>query len=175
MANPTLLGLPAELREQIYIHAITNWTCSKPGILSRQPIRIDKFNHPVPPPLTLANHQLRSETLHLYYNHNTFELWRPKTWAPLGVAYSTLVSWLQALGPERMGWLRDVVLLYKREGELEYDVFADMAKEGAELKPEVMRTRLEQTEYEMCYEMMGLPRKFGKVHAARWCVSAPAN
>jgi hypothetical protein len=62
-----LLELPAEIREQIWVLAVTEWECSPrdlvqlppvtPGsaemrtitVLERRAIRIDRFNKPVPP------------------------------------------------------------------------------------------------------------------------------
>lgn len=168
-----LLELPAEIREQIWIHTVTTWTRVKHRMLERQPIRIDRINQPVPPSITQTSAQLRAETLHLYYQHNIFECWRPHPhfWMD-GLSHSTFVSWLSTLLPEKIAWLNSVILLFKNPSELEYDIESDLKEKGFELGDGVLSFRQELSEYEMCYEELGLPRYFGKQRRSPWVYSS---
>ncbi|EME81345.1 uncharacterized protein MYCFIDRAFT_215928 [Pseudocercospora fijiensis CIRAD86] len=176
-ARSRLLELPAELREQIWMHAVTEWTAAShehdetadvgPNAhgrlqrkqLTKRPIRMDRLNRPPPPPITRVSHQLRSETLHLYYQCNVFECWRPLFWLK-NWNQSTFVDWLVSLGPEKTKWLQHIVLLYKREGELEHDVQSALAEDGFVLGEDAIEEKQELSEYEMCFEELGLPRHF---------------
>ncbi|KXT02379.1 hypothetical protein AC578_212 [Pseudocercospora eumusae] len=178
-ARSRLLDLPAELREQIWMYAVTEWTHASDQCyetadvgpnthdllqrrqLMRRPIRMDRFNRPSPPPVTRVSHQLRSETLHLYYQCNIFECWRPLYWLK-DWSHSTFIDWLVSLGPEKTKWLQEIVLLYKREGELEHDVQSALAEEGYVLAEGAIKDKQELSEYEMCAEELGLPTHFGK-------------
>ena len=83
--------------------------------------------------------------------------------------------WLNSLGPEKVDWLRSIVLLYKREEELECDFHQALAVEGGYvLKPGVLSFRQELNEYELCYEQLGLPARFGSrgTRGCRWVMSA---
>ena len=158
-----ILSLPAEIREQIWIHAVTNWTRDpSTNTLIKQPIRVDNLNRPLPPGLTRVNRQLYTETLHLYYIHNIFECWRPLIHSPLWSSSSTLMYWLNSLGPEKVALLTSIVLLYKKESELEVDFHQALAIEGWSIKSDVLSFREELSEYELCYEQLGLPRHFGR-------------
>jgi hypothetical protein len=174
-----LLNLPAELREQIWVHAVTSWTRSTTangtpdGKLEKQPIRVDNLNRPLPPALTRVNRQCYTETLHLYYTHNIFECWRPLLQSPIWSTHSTLAFWLNSLGPEKVDWLTSIVLLYKRAEELE-DLDFGLALEleaGYVLRPGVLTFRQELNEYELCFEQLGLPARFGS-RGYRWVLSA---
>lgn len=133
-----LLDLPAELREQIWIHAVTEWTSipldtkTKTKLLEKDPIRMDRWNRPLPAPITRTCTQIRSETLHLYYQNNIFECWRPLFWQ-VNWHQSTFLDWIIGIGAEKRGWLREVVLLYKHEAELEHDLEAALEVEGIPL------------------------------------------
>lgn len=59
-----------------------------------------------------------------------------------------------------------MVLLYKHEAELEHDVEEALAEEGFELAEGAITSKQELSEYEMCFETLGLPRHFGK--KKRW-------
>jgi hypothetical protein len=158
-----ILALPAEIREQIWIHAVTNWAPNcETGFLEKQPIRVDNLNRPLPPGLTRVNRQLYTETLHLYYMHNIFECWRPLIHSPLWPSSSTLMYWLRSLGREKVAWLTSIVLLYKKESEQEVDFHQALAIEGFALRKGVLSLREELSEYELCYEQLGLPRHFGR-------------
>lgn len=184
-----LLELPAELREQIWMHAVTQWTpaseievggpstcaVSQCKALVKRPIRMDRFNRPSPPPITRVSHQLRSETLHLYYQCNIFECWRPMSWLK-DWSQSTFVEWLAFLGPERIKWLQHIVLLYKHETELEHDVHSALADEGLVLVACAIEDKQELSEYELCFEELGLPRHFGKKRRrGRWVAGSAAS
>lgn len=120
-------------------------------------VRIDKLNLPLPPPLTRVCRLIRLEALPIYYSDNVFEFWRPwQNWD-----FSLFRNWLIALGPQRTLWLNHVVLMYKQDYELETDVEQALRDEGFALKDGVIATRQELTEYEMKYEQLGLPRRFG--------------
>ncbi|CAK4034426.1 Hypothetical predicted protein [Lecanosticta acicola] len=172
-----LLELPAELRELIWLHAVTEWAPvedastdaeadpSGARLLDRRPIRMDRFNHGGPPSLTRVSHQLRAETLHLYYEQNIFECWRPLFWHK-DWSNSTLIDWLTSLGPERTCWLQQVVLLYKHEAELEHDVEQALVDDGFVLAEGAISSKQELSEYEKSFETLGLPRHFGKKR--RW-------
>lgn len=145
-------------------------TCT---FLQKQPIRIDRLNRPSPPGITRVTHQIRSETLHLWYQLNIFECWRPLLWQLHSSDNSTFFDWLRSLG-RRRAWLRNVVLLYKTDAELQIDLDAVLAALDLELTPGIVRPQLELSAYEMCYEQMGLPRQFGRKRATqRWVMSAP--
>ncbi|EME42380.1 hypothetical protein DOTSEDRAFT_81280 [Dothistroma septosporum NZE10] len=167
-----LLELPAELREQIWMHVVTEWTAipdedlrltaaRSVRLLQKRAIRMDRFNRPSPPALALVSHQLRAETLHLYYELNVFECWRPLFWLK-DWTQSTFIDWLVSLGRVQTKWLRDIVLLYKHESELEHDVDEALTDHGFELMPGLISNKQELSEYEMCFEELGLPRHFGK-------------
>lgn len=171
-----LLELPAEIREQIWMHAVTEWTVASSErrqltstrsvrVLQKRAIRMDRFNRPPPPALTRVSHQLRAEALHLYYQLNVFECWRPLFWLK-DWSQSTFIDWLVSLGPEQTKWLRQVVLLYKHESELEHDVDNALMEHGFELNPGLISNKQELSEYEMCFEELGLPRHFGR--RRRW-------
>ena len=164
-----ILALPAEIREQIWIHAVTNWARNATtNLLEKQPIRVDNLNRPLPPGLTRVNRQLYTETLYLYYTHNIFECWRPLIHSPLWACSSTLMYWLNSLrqeslvGQDKVGWLTSIVLLYKKESELEVDFHQALAIEGFTVRKDVLSFREELSEYELCYEQLGLPRHFGR-------------
>ena len=81
---------------------------------------------------------------------------------------STLMFWLNSLGIEKASWLTSIVLLYKRESELENDVHEELALQGFVLGSDVISFRQEQSEYELSYLQLGLPRHFGGREACRW-------
>ncbi|KAK1012395.1 hypothetical protein LTR91_001638 [Friedmanniomyces endolithicus] len=167
-----LLDLPAELREAIWVHTVTEWAPykttqdaavpnSQHPMLRQSPVRLDRFNRPLPAAITRVSRQLRHETLHLYYECNQFELWRPLFWSN-DWTYSTLIDWLTQLGP-RIRWLNNITLMYKHEGELDYDVETALREAGFAFgKPGVISSRRELSEYEMTHEAWGLPRQFGR-------------
>lgn len=68
-----LLGLPPELRNKIYRHAI----------MSQQPINVTLEGSPhhghltITPPLTIVNRQLRHETRPIFLEENTFAIADP--------------------------------------------------------------------------------------------------
>ncbi|KAI7155406.1 hypothetical protein KC349_g7000 [Hortaea werneckii] len=170
-----LLELPAEIREEIWLFAVVEWIpleaetdrrdAGEPSGLQRAPIRMDRFNRPLPPAITRASVQTRGETLPLYYQNCKFECWRPKpnhNWS-----FSTLVLWLLSLGPGKRSWLRDVVLLYKHEEELEHAIEEGLGEFDVQMDPSIFSHRRELSEFEMSYEQLGLPRHFGKKHAKR--------
>jgi len=172
-----LLELPAEIREQIWILAVTEWYPSTTTlqdhtgaeaacILQRAPIRMDRFNKPLPPAITRACIQTRAETLKLYYEQNIFECWRPLLLRNPDWSQSTFFDWLASLGNERTAWLTCIVLLYKHENELEIQMEEVLAELGFCLAPGVIANKLELSEYEMCFQELGLPRHFGK--KKRW-------
>lgn len=169
-----LLALPAELRELIWIHTVTEWTPAlaykhdkqvpstrRSSILEQRPIRMDRLNRPLPPAITRVSHQLRAETLPLYYQENIFECWRPLYWV-CDWSASTLINWLDTLSDREIIWLRHIVLLYKNEDELQYDVAIALVEQGYELGECDITSKLELSEYEQCFEQLGLPRHFGK-------------
>jgi len=80
--------------------------------------------------------------------------------------------WLNSLGYEKVSWLTSVVLLYKRESELEIDFHEELALQGFVLGPDVISFRQEQSEYELSYQQLGLPRHFGGRDACRWSYRA---
>ncbi|KAK4613764.1 hypothetical protein CLAFUW4_08935 [Fulvia fulva] len=171
-----LLELPAEIREQIWMHTVTEWTAAtvetlrltptrSVRLLHKRAIRMDRFNRPPPPALARASRQLRAESLHLYYQLNVFECWRPLFWLK-DWSQSTFIDWLVSLGPVQTKWLRNIVLLYKHENELEHDVEEVLTAQGFELQPGVVSNKQELSEYEMCFEELGLPRHFGR--RRRW-------
>ena len=153
------------------MHTVTNWTRAKNSMLEKQPIRVDRLNRPLPPGITLANYQLRRETLHLYYEQNIFECWRPFVWQH-DWSLCTLVYWLTALGPLQISWLKHVVFLYKNESELEFDFEGALDENGFRFEDGVVSYRQELTEYEMRCEELGLPKHFGKKKCRRWVYSA---
>ncbi|RMX79932.1 hypothetical protein D0869_07939 [Hortaea werneckii] len=170
-----LLELPAEIREEIWLFTVVEWIpleaetdrrdAGEPSGFQRAPIRMDRFNRPLPPAITRACVQTRGETLPLYYQSCKFECWRPKpnhNWS-----FSTLVLWLLSLGPEKRSWLRDVVLLYKHEEELEHAIEEGLREFDVQMDPSIFSHRRELSEFEMSYEQLGLPRHFGKKHAKR--------
>lgn len=169
-----LLALPAELRELIWIHTVTEWmpalackhdeqvpSTRRNRIIEQRPIRMDRLNRPLPPAITKVSHQLRAETLPLYYQENIFECWRPLYWV-CDWSASTLINWLDTLSDREIKWLRRIVLLYKNEDELEYDVATALVEQGYELSDCDITSKLELSEYEQCFEQLGLPRHFGK-------------
>ena len=76
--------------------------------------------------------------------------------------------WLNALGREKASWLTSIVLLYKRESELEGDFHEALALQGFVFGQRVISFRQEQSEYELSYQQLGLPRHFGGREACRW-------
>jgi hypothetical protein len=103
-----------------------------------------------------------------YYACNSFECWRPLFWRS-AVDASTFINWLITMGPERIGGLTEVVLLYKHESELDHDINEFLWDIGFDISPEVISAKLELSEYEMSYEALGLPRQFGsKKKSDRW-------
>ncbi|TKA71927.1 hypothetical protein B0A55_07923 [Friedmanniomyces simplex] len=177
-----LLELPAELREVIWIFAVTDWAPPRtvedgvgadcqPPTLQRTPIRLDRFNRPLPAAITRVSRQLRHETLHLYYESNQFELWRPLFWIN-DWSFGTLIDWLTQLGP-RIQWLNDIVLMYKHGSELEHDIEEALWELGfAFSKPGVISNRRELSDFEMSHEAFGLPRHFGRQGRDRWLAGA---
>lgn len=128
-------------------------------VRQKAPVRMDRLNKPLPPAITRTCNQVRAESLHLYYKNSQFECWRPfpgRDWM-----FSILVEWLTSLGSQKTMWLNDLVLLYKQESELEYDAEEGLAELGILVRPGVISNKREVTEYEMSYEQMGLPRRFG--------------
>lgn len=122
---------------------------------------MDRFNRPLPPAITRVSREVQNETLPLYYQQNIFECWRPLFW--LGNwSVSTLIDWLSSLEPREVGWLRHIVLLYKNKDELEYDVEDALLEQGFEFNDCTITNKLELSEYEQCFEELGLPRHFGK-------------
>ncbi|EGP86703.1 unnamed protein product [Zymoseptoria tritici ST99CH_3D1] len=187
-----LLELPAEIREGIFILAVTEWG-PVPGddfiemppsevsdarrrvpLLEKRAVRIDRLNRPAPPGLTCVSRQLREETLHLYYKHNTFELWRPLYWLPDWTC-STFIDWLTML-EEKIHWLRDIVLLYKHDDEMEHDLEGALAYEGFQLRPGIITSTKEVSEYEIASAQFGLPKHFGSKKGTsrriRWIASS---
>jgi len=161
-----LLELPAELREQIWMRAVTVWTVRPEDgvatvVLENMPIRMDRFNRPQPPGITETCRSVRAESLHLYYQLNIFEFWRPLA-CFFDWSNSTLVGWLAGLGPEKVGWLNGVVLLYKEEDELENDIEEALRELGFAIKEGLIHNKRELSELEMCSEQLCLPRHFGK-------------
>ena len=141
----------------------------------KRPIRMDRFNRPCPAPLTLVCHQIRTETLKLYYQQNIWECWRPLFWLK-DWSESTLIDWLCSIGPERTKWLRDIVLLYKHENEMEHDIKQALCEADFELKDCAIHDKQELSEYEMCFESMGLPRHFGRKRRwDRWMAGSVAT
>ncbi|KAK5124517.1 hypothetical protein LTR85_001734 [Meristemomyces frigidus] len=129
---------------------------------------MDRFNRPLPPAITRACSLTRNETLHLYYAENTWECWRPLFWIH-DWSQSTFVDWLSSLGPDRTRWLRDVVLLYKHDTELEHNLYDALAALGIEVNASAISHKQELSEYEMSYEQLRLPRAFGaKRKLDRW-------
>lgn len=169
----------------IWIHAVTEWTpiselntgscagedqqtpCRTPAYceLEKKPIRMDRLNRPPAPSITLVSHQLREETLQLWYQHNVFECWRPLFWLK-DWNQSTFIDWLVSLGPDQTKWLRQIVLLYKRDGEIEHDIESALVEEGFVLKDCAIVHKQALSEYELCFEELGLPRHFGRQR--RW-------
>ncbi|KAK3699318.1 hypothetical protein LTR37_016470 [Vermiconidia calcicola] len=173
-----LLELPMELREQIWVHVVIGWTpvstentqVTRPTrMLERLPLRSDSLNKPLPPTITETCGQIRAETLPLYYKLNTFEFWRPRPWT-IDTRHSKFLDWLRMLGTERTSWLRDVVLLYKDEDEVFEGVQNALEKFGFRLRLDVLRYQQEVDEYEMSFEAMGLPKRFGTMgETPKWC------
>ena len=84
-----------------------------------------------------------------------------------------MIDWLKCLGPEKRSWLNSVQLLYKQESELEHDVERALQHARLNIRSGVVSNRQELSEYEMCYEEMGLPRHFGKKRRYdRWLAAA---
>lgn len=135
---------------------------------------MDRFNRPLPAAITRTCMQIRDETLLLYYQYNTFECWRPipgTDWQ-----FSTLTCWLRTLGSTKIAWLRDLVLLYKQEEELEHDIETGLADYGIELRPGAISNKRELSEFEMSYEQLGLPRHFGqRGRRNRWVAGNASN
>jgi len=100
--------------------------------------------------------------LKLYYSQNIFECWQPNFRSSSGDwSQSTCIRWLFFLGRVRTSWLTSVVVMYKREAGQEYDIEYILAEQlGFALRPGTVSSRLELTEYEMCFEELGLPRQF---------------
>jgi hypothetical protein len=114
---------------------------------------------------------VRRESLHLYYEHNIFECWRPRYWLRDWTT-SILAEWLFALD-EKTLWLRSLVLLYKQDSELEHDLEDALAQAGFKFHPEAVSNKKELSEYETVFEDFGLPRHFGRSRAQpRWTASA---
>lgn len=68
----TLLSLPAEIRERIFIFAVTS---SKPVVtFCLDPFQRDSFDEAFQPPVTYVSRQVRKETLPLFYESNAFIL-----------------------------------------------------------------------------------------------------
>ena len=132
-------------------------------MLQKAPIRIDRLNLALPPPITSVSTQVRSETLPLYYSENVFEFWRPLK----DITWSLFANWLRALGPEKLLLLQNVVLLYKHDDELDFSVNEALWQEDLILRPGVVRFRKELNEYEMRPEEWGLPCRFGRVKRRR--------
>lgn len=172
-----LLELPAELREIIWTHAVTQWTPIRTAESSKQfpmlrqaAVRLDRFNRPLPAALTRVSRQLRYETLHLYYECNQFELWRPLFWVN-DWTFSTLIEWLTQLGL-KIEWLDDIVLMYKHESEIDHDIEEALWELGFTFsRPGVISHRCELSDFELTHEALGLPRRFGARGAGRWLVS----
>ena len=83
------------------------------------------------------------------------------------------MTWLASLGQEKTQWLNDVVLLYKERGELQCDTQSALSDQGFELRAGVVRYKQELSEYEMCFEQLGLPRHFGrKRRRQEWIISS---
>jgi hypothetical protein len=169
-----LLELPAELREQIWGYAVSEWhpkaeedddndasDAGSSAVLYRRPVRIDRFNHTPPAAITATSSQTRAETLRLYYALNAFECWRPRFKRKLWI-YSSLVNWFEFLGPEKLTWVQDIILMYKTNDELETNFEDTLATEGYMIPRGVIRHQLQLTEYEQCFEQLGLPRHFGR-------------
>ncbi|KAK3698781.1 hypothetical protein LTR37_016785 [Vermiconidia calcicola] len=173
-----LFELPAELREKIWIHVVIEWTPTSTEnsqtkqsrrMLERLPLRSDSLNKPLPPAITETCVQIRAETLPLYYILNTFELWRSRPWT-IDTRQSRFLDWLRMLGRERTSWLRDVVLPYKDKDEVFEGVQYALEKFGFRLRLDVLRYQQKVDEYEVSFEAMGLPKRFGATgEAPRWC------
>lgn len=73
---------------------------------------------------------------------------------------AALVDWLNLIGPERTACLRDLVLLYKYEEELQLDVELAMEQEGFDIRG-ITRRQQALTEFEVRHESLGLPKQFG--------------
>ncbi|KAM3413908.1 hypothetical protein BST61_g10581 [Cercospora zeina] len=136
---------------------------------------MDRFNRPCPPPLTLVCHQIRTETLKLYYEQNVWESWRPLFWLK-DWSESTLIDWLSCIGPKRTKWLRHIVLLYKHDTELDHDIKRALCGAGFPLEDCDIHDKQELSEFEMCFQSMGLPRHFGRKRKwDRWMAGTVAG
>lgn len=122
---PLLDKLSAELRDMIWSEVVTGSHTT--------PIKIDKFNQSRPPPITRECHQIREESLNVYYNKNVFEFWRPRYWQPNWINLSHFSCWLARLGSERRKFVRSVRLLYKHDEELQFNMKEALEREGLEL------------------------------------------
>ena len=81
--------------------------------------------------------------------------------------------WLNSLSDEKMSWINSIVLMYKEESELESDLHGALQEEGIWIKPGVFSFRVEKSEYELCFEQMGLPRAFSaRPKGPRWMLQA---
>ena len=163
----SLLGLPPEIREQIWTHAVVEWEAMEQvhqhehRTLQQQPIRIDRYNQPLAPAITQTCRQTRAETLGLYYKCNIFESWQPLYWVD-DWSQSAFVNFLNHIGPERISWLGHIDLLYKLEHELEFDIEGALREEGFALPEGVVQRRRELSEFHQSCDELGLPRQFGK-------------
>lgn len=170
-----LLELPAELREQIWTYAVSEWVLddSAGGVdgrgrmmCYRQPVRIDRFNHHPPPAITATCSQIRAETLQMYYELNTFECCRPRFRRKIWTR-SSLVDWLTFLGPVKRTWLRSIILLCKPNDVCDADVEATLALVNLRVPEGIIRQKLQVTDLERRFEQLGLPRHFGRKRSRR--------
>ena len=110
--EPHLFKLPPEVREQIYIHSILEW--SSVG-LGRQ---VNQFGQsarrPIPPhepPLTRVSKLVRAESLHVFYRTARFPLIAhpSRSWVPLNLPYPA-IPWYYYLGPGKLSLIKHVEL-----------------------------------------------------------------
>ena len=104
--NMALLGLPAELRNQIWSYALVEDEAIKiPDDL--MPVQI-----PLHPGLLSINRQIRAESTPIYYSENTFRLILGQQSSPYAMR-GVQRSWFTAIGAHRAQHIRKIVVSFR--------------------------------------------------------------
>jgi hypothetical protein len=112
LSRTPFFKLPPELREQIYVYYMLEWSSAglgrqinRSGQAARRPIP------PHEPPLTRVSKLVRAESLHVFYRTARFPLivHPTRSWGALDLPFP-VVDWYHFLGPGKLSLMRHLEL-----------------------------------------------------------------
>lgn len=112
LSETPFFTLPPEIREQIYVYYMLEW--SSAGLGRRVNQSGEATRRPIPPhdpPLTRVSKLVRAESLHVFYRTARFPLIaHPKRpWGPLDLPFPA-VDWYHHLGPGKLSLIRHLAI-----------------------------------------------------------------